>query len=124
MRASAKSDLKAALVGTGQAKPNEDAETHRQMTESLRAMLQAGLVVHVSVPATLQLVEVAAGRRDVFWQASQVRSGLLAGALLVAEAGGTISDMKGQPWRLDSKDFLASAPGLHEAATHVLATIH
>ncbi len=122
MRVSAKTDLKAALVGTGQAKPNEDAETHRQMTESLRAMLQAGLVVHVSVPATLQLVEVAAGRRDVFWQASQVRSGLLAGALLVAEAGGTISDMEGQPWRLDSKTFLASAPGLHEAATHVLAT--
>ncbi len=123
MHASVKTDLKAALIGTGQAKPHEDAETQRRMTESIQAMLQAGLVLHVSVPATLQLVEVAAGRRDVFWQASQVRSGLMAGGLLVSEAGGVTSDFKGQPWRLDSKDFLASAPGLYAAAVDVLTTI-
>ena len=123
MQASAKTDLKAALIGTGQAKPDEDAETQRRMTESIRAMLQAGLVLHVSVPATLQLVEVATGRRDVFWQASQVRSGLMAGGLLVSEAGGVTSDFKGQPWRLDSKDFLASARGLHAAAVDVLTTV-
>ena len=124
MQASAKTDLKAALIGTGQAQPNEDADTQRRMTETIRAMLQVGLVLHVSVPATLQLVEVAAGRRDVFWQASQVRSGLIAGGLLVSEAGGIISDFKGQPWRLDSKDFLASARGLHAAAVDVLTTIN
>lgn len=123
MQASAKTDLKGALVGTGQAKPNEDTETHRRMTDSIRAMLEAGLVLHVSVPATLQLTAVAAGRRDVFWQPSQVRSGLLAGGLLVTEAGGVVSDMRGQPWRTDSRDFLASAPGLHQAAAAVLQTI-
>lgn len=123
MHSSVKTDLKAALIGTGQAKPNENAETQHRMTKTIGAMLQAGLVLHVSVPATLQLVEVAAGRRDVFWQASQVRSGLMAGGLLVSEAGGITSDFKGQPWRLDSKDFLASARGLHAAAVDVLTTI-
>ena len=124
MHTSAKTDLKAALIGTGQAKPNEETETQRRMTESIRAMLQAGLVLHVSVPATLQLVEVAAGRRDVFWQASQVRSGLMAGGLLVSEASGLISDFKGQPWQLGSKDFLATARGLHTAVVDVLTTIN
>jgi myo-inositol-1(or 4)-monophosphatase len=31
-------------------------------------MLKAGLVLRVSVPATLQLIHIAAGRMDVFWQ--------------------------------------------------------
>jgi myo-inositol-1(or 4)-monophosphatase len=86
-------------------------------------MLKAGLVLRVSVPATLQLIHIAAGRMDVFWQYSQVRSGLMAGALLVEEAGGMISDTHGRPWSLASDDFLAAAPGLHSAAVDVLSTI-
>jgi len=85
------------------------------------AMLLDALVVRVSVPATMQLIHVAAGRMDVFWQFSDVRSGLLPGALLVAEAGGTVTDTRGEPWTLASKDFLASAPGLHAQAVTVLA---
>jgi myo-inositol-1(or 4)-monophosphatase len=120
---STKTDLKAALVGTGQAKPGEDRETYRRIGQSVTAMLNAALVVRVSVPATLQLIHVAAGRMDVFWQHSAVRSGLLAGALLVEEAGGSISDTHGQPWNLTSDDFLATAPGLHTAAVAVLSAI-
>jgi len=33
-----------------------------------------------------------------------------AGALLVQEAHGTISDVRGQPWSLGSSGFLAAAP--------------
>lgn len=120
---STKTDLKAALVGTGQAKPGEDRETYRRIGQSVTAMLNAALVVRVSVPATLQLIHVAAGRMDVFWQHSAVRSGLLAGALLVEAAGGTISDTHGQPWSLTSDDFLATAPGLHAATVTTLAAI-
>lgn len=120
---STKTDLRAALVGTGQAKPGEDSETHRRIGQSVTAMLSAALVVRVSVPATLQLIHVAAGRMDVFWQYSQVRSGLLAGALLVKEAGGTLTDTHGHPWSLTSDDFLATAPGLHHAAVEALSAI-
>jgi myo-inositol-1(or 4)-monophosphatase len=120
---STKTDLKAALVGTGQAKPDEDRETYRRIGQSVTAMLNAALVVRVSVPATLQLIHIAAGRMDVFWQHSAVRSGLLAGALLVEAAGGTLTDTHGQPWSLISDDFLATAPGLHTAAVAALAAI-
>ncbi|WP_437999409.1 inositol monophosphatase family protein [Sorangium sp. So ce185] len=123
LRASTKTALDAAFVGTGQAMPGEDQETHRRIGQSVAAMLGSALVLRVSVPATLQLVEVAAGRMDVFWQYSQVLSGLVAGALLVAEAGGAVTDTRGNRWSLTSENFLAAAPGLHAGAVAVLSTV-
>ncbi|WAP53781.1 inositol monophosphatase family protein [Streptomyces sp. S465] len=123
LRVSAKTDLGAALTGTGQARPGEDAHTFRRIGASVTQMLINGLVVRVSVPATLQLIHVAAGRMDAFWQFSDVRSGLMAGALLVAEAGGAVTDTHGNPWTAASPDFLAAAPGIHAAAVAVLSPI-
>ncbi|WP_447037265.1 inositol monophosphatase family protein [Streptomyces sp. DSM 118878] len=123
LTASAKDDLGAALIGTGQARPGESTDTFRRIGTSVTAMLTAGLVVRVSVPATLQLIHVAAGRMDAFWQFSDVRSGLAAGALLVTEAGGTVTDLDGKPWTAGSRDFLAAAPRIHTAALDVLSSI-
>ncbi|MFF1284246.1 inositol monophosphatase family protein [Streptomyces sp. NPDC058299] len=123
LKVSAKSGLGAALVGTGQAKPGEDVRTYRRIGDSVTAMLTAGLVVRVSVPATMQLIHVAAGRMDAFWQFSDVRSGLVAGALLVSEAGGTVTDLAGEPWTTAGRDFLAAAPGVHAAALEALSPI-
>lgn len=123
LRVSTKKELDGAMVGTGQARPGEDKETYRRVGLSITAMLASALILRVSVPATLQLVQIAAGRMDAFWQYGQVRSGLLPGALLIAEAGGTITDMRGNPWSLDSEDFLAAAPLLHSAAVDVLSTV-
>ena len=123
LHTSAKTTLNAAIAGTGQAAPGETAATYRRIGQSVTAMLQGALVLRVSVPATLQLIHVAAGRMDVFWQFSAVRSGLLAGALLVAEAGGLVTDIHGRPWSLHSVDFLAAARGVHAAATAQLSDI-
>jgi hypothetical protein len=110
-----------AMVGTGQARPGESVETHELLGASITAMLGSALTVRASVPATLQLVQVASGRMEAFWQFSQVRSGLLAGALLVAEAGGTVTDAAGRPWTLNSPHFLAAAGAMHPRAIEVLA---
>ncbi|WP_438008166.1 inositol monophosphatase family protein [Sorangium sp. So ce321] len=123
IQASTKTQLDAAFVGTSQAMPGEDQETYRRIGQSVTAMLGSALVLRVSVPATLQLVQVAAGRMDVFWQYSQILSGLLAGALLVAEAGGAVTDTRGNRWSLASEDFLAAAPQLHAGAVGVLSTV-
>jgi myo-inositol-1(or 4)-monophosphatase len=123
LRVSAKQTLAAALVGTGQAKPGEDADTLRRTGRSVTAMLGMALLTRVSVPSTMQLIQVAAGRMDAFWQYTDIRSGLLAGALLVAEAGGTITDTHGRPWTPTSDDFLGAAPGLHAETVAVLATV-
>ncbi|TDD58432.1 3'(2'),5'-bisphosphate nucleotidase CysQ [Kribbella antibiotica] len=118
---SAKTDLGAALVGTGQARPGESVETFQKIGRSVTAMLTGALIVQTSVPATLRLIQVAAGRMEAFWQHSDVRSGLVAGALLVREAGGLVTDLAGKPWDVTSSDFLASAPGVQQAALDVLA---
>lgn len=120
MRPSAKKELKAAIVTTGQAKPGETAETYRRLSESVRAMLHSALVVRMTVPATFQLSLVAGGQIDGFWQYSDVRSGLAAGALLVSEAGGVVSDTRGNPWTLASEDFIACAPGIHRETIQAL----
>ncbi|MFD9738428.1 inositol monophosphatase family protein [Umezawaea sp. NPDC059074] len=120
---SAKKSFDCAMVGTGQAKPGESAETYRRIGESVTAVLATGAAVRVSVPATLQLIHVAAGRMDVFWQFSDVRSGLVAGALLVAEAGGVLTDVRGEPWSVGSESVLATAPGLHGEAVELLGGV-
>ncbi|MEK6419014.1 MAG: inositol monophosphatase family protein [Burkholderia gladioli] len=113
MRASAKTALDAAVVTTGQAKPGESEATHRRIGASVTAMLRRALVVRMTVPATFQLAQVASGQIDGFWQHSNVRSGQAAGALLIGEAGGVVTDLRGRPWTLASDDFLACAPGIH-----------
>lgn len=123
LQVSLKTALNAAMAGTGQAVPDEGSAIYQRIGSSVSAMLAAALVVRVSVPSTLQLVQVAAGSQDLFWQYSNVRSGLLAGALLVAEAGGEVTALDGQPWRLDSSGFLASTPALLAPAITVLAGV-
>ncbi len=121
LRVSPTADLGLGLVATSQARPDEDEEVVRRIGSSITAMLLDALVVRTSVPATLHLVNVAAGRIDAFWQFAGARADLLPGALLVTEAGGRISDAQGRPWTPQSESFLAAAPGVHAQAVTTLS---
>ncbi|WP_405934005.1 3'(2'),5'-bisphosphate nucleotidase CysQ [Streptomyces longwoodensis] len=114
-------DLALAIVATSQARPDEDHDVVRRVGSSITAMLLDALVVRTAVPATLHLVNVAAGRIDAFWQFAGARADLLPGALLVTEAGGRISDAEGRPWTPLSEGFLAAAPGVHAQAVATLS---
>ncbi|MGW6972647.1 inositol monophosphatase family protein [Streptomyces sp. NPDC054952] len=121
LRVSPAADLGLSVVATSQARPEEDEEVVRRVGSSITAMLFDALVVRTSVPATLHLVNVAAGRTDAFWQFAGARADLLPGALLVTEAGGRISDAEGRPWTPRSDSFLAAAPGVHAQAAATLS---
>ncbi|MEV0407614.1 3'(2'),5'-bisphosphate nucleotidase CysQ [Actinoallomurus sp. NPDC050550] len=121
LRVSQTTDLGLGLVATSQARPDEDEKVVRRIGSSITAMLLDALVVRASVPATLHLLNVAAGRIDAFWQFAGARADLLPGALLVAEAGGRISDAEGRPWTPQSESFLAAAPGVHADAVATLS---
>ncbi|MFJ1758091.1 inositol monophosphatase family protein [Kitasatospora sp. NPDC088134] len=114
-------DLGLSLVATSQARPDEDEQVVRRIGSSITAMLLDALVVRTSVPATLHLLNVAAGRIDAFWQFAGARADLLPGALLVTEAGGRITDAEGRPWTPESASFLAAAPGVHAQAVTTLS---
>ncbi|MGW1209077.1 inositol monophosphatase family protein [Streptomyces sp. NPDC002499] len=114
-------DLGLSIVATSQARPDEDEQVVRRVGSSITGMLLDALVVRTSVPATLHLLNVAAGRIDAFWQFAGARADLLPGALLVTEAGGRISDAEGRPWTPESESFLAAAPGVHTEAVATLS---
>ncbi|MER5598397.1 3'(2'),5'-bisphosphate nucleotidase CysQ [Streptomyces sp. NPDC002265] len=121
LQASRTADLGLSIVATSQARPDEDEKVVRRVGSSITAMLFDALVVRTAVPATLHLLNVAAGRIDAFWQYSGARSDLLPGALLVTEAGGQISDAEGRPWTPQSESFLAAAPSVHADAVTTLS---
>ena len=60
--------------------------------------------------AALDLAFVAAGRLDGFWELDLKPWDVAAGALLVQEAGGLVSDMKGGDQWLESGDIVAASP--------------
>ncbi|MEU5389656.1 inositol monophosphatase family protein [Streptomyces tibetensis] len=121
LHVSGTTDLGLSVVATSQARPDEDEKVVRRIGSSITAMLLDALVVRTSVPATLHLLHVAAGRIDAFWQFAGARADLLPGALLVAEAGGRISDAEGRPWTPESESFLAAGPGVHTQAVTTLS---
>jgi myo-inositol-1(or 4)-monophosphatase len=59
--------------------------------------------------AALNMAYLAAGRFDVFWSYSTKIWDVAAGALIVREAGGTITSTDGGPFRLEEARFLAAA---------------
>lgn len=71
--------------------------------------------------AALELAYVAAGRLDAFWEKYIHSWDCLAGLLLVAEAGGRISDYSGGSERLYSGEQVVASNGrLHDALLEVL----
>jgi myo-inositol-1(or 4)-monophosphatase len=123
LRVSAKSDLGVAIATTGQAEAGQ-RDTYRRIGGSITAMLGSALLVRATVPSTFPLLLVAAGHADVFWQYRPTLPGVAAGALLVGEAGGVVTDLAGAPWRPGGDGILASAPALHRAALATLSTVH
>ncbi len=71
--------------------------------------------------AALDLCHVAAGRIDGFWELVLEPWDIAAGALMVEEAGGRVSQVDGAPFRLDRPSVLASNGRIHQAMVAVLA---
>lgn len=72
--------------------------------------------------AALDLCYVAAGRLDGYWEKDLKPYDVMAGMLLVREAGGTVSDYQGgpNPQHQDRGRFVASNGRLHPAMLRVL----
>lgn len=70
--------------------------------------------------AALDLSYVAAGRFDAFWEEELHAWDIAAGALLVAEAGGRVTDYHNQPLDLFRGEILASNGSLHESVRRLV----
>jgi myo-inositol-1(or 4)-monophosphatase len=71
--------------------------------------------------AALNLCYIAAGRLDGFWERGLSVWDVAAGALLVEEAGGVVTDLNGETTHLRTGDILAANPRLHGKMLEILA---
>ena len=74
--------------------------------------------------AALDLCYVAAGRFDGFWEQRLHPWDMAAGALLVEEAGGRVTDMKGQPFSSRTGSIIASNGRVHEEMERIILSRH
>ncbi len=71
--------------------------------------------------AALDLSYLAAGRLDGYWVLRLAPWDAAAGILLVQEAGGKVTDLRGRPPRLHTEALVASNGRIHERLMKVLA---
>jgi myo-inositol-1(or 4)-monophosphatase len=72
--------------------------------------------------AAIDLCYVAAGRMDGFWERDLKPWDIAAGALIVEEAGGRITNWTGAPFTSRGADVLASNGRIHDAMLDVIRT--
>jgi myo-inositol-1(or 4)-monophosphatase len=70
--------------------------------------------------AAIDLCYVAAGRMDGFWESDLKPWDIAGGALLVMEAGGTVTGMAGEPFTSRGRHVLASNGHIHDAMLDVI----
>jgi len=109
---SAISSLAECLVATGfpshKRHKNPNIFFYHQITLKTHGVRRAG-------SAALDLCDVACGRFDGFWEFNLNPWDTAAGVLMVEEAGGRVTRFDGQPFRIDSKETLASNGLVHDA---------
>ena len=110
IRVSKISRLAECLVATGfpshKRHKNPNIYFYYQITLRTHGVRRAG-------SAALDLCCVACGRFDGFWEFNLNPWDTAAGVLIVEEAGGKVSDFRGGPFQLDSRETLASNGLVH-----------
>jgi myo-inositol-1(or 4)-monophosphatase len=71
--------------------------------------------------AAIDLCYVAAGRLDGFWETDLKAWDMAGGALIVAEAGGRVTNMAGEPFTSRGGHVLATNGHLHQPMQDVIA---
>jgi myo-inositol-1(or 4)-monophosphatase len=108
-------NLAESLVATGfpshKRHKNPNIHFYHQITLRTHGVRRAG-------SAALDLCYVACGRLDGFWEFNLNPWDTAAGVLVVAEAGGMVTDFHGGKFQLDSRETLASNGLIHGALQH------
>jgi myo-inositol-1(or 4)-monophosphatase len=104
-------DLAESLVATGfpsrKRHDNPNIHFYHEFTLRSHGVRRAG-------SAALDLAYVACGRYEAFWEFNLNPWDTAAGILLLEEAGGKVTDFSGGPFRLDSREVLASNGLIHD----------
>jgi len=108
IRVSKRVKLEDALIGTGfPYRCFDHVDTYlsifKELTQKTAGLRRPGA-------ASLDLAWVACGRLDGFWEFGLSPWDMAAGALIISEAGGLVSDLAGDAGYLDSGNLVAGTP--------------
>jgi myo-inositol-1(or 4)-monophosphatase len=93
--------------------PYEWENTANNPMNVLERFVKLGLPIRRLGSAAIDLCWVAAGRFDGFWEHSLNAWDSAAGYLIVQEAGGKVTDFKGNPYSPYQKQILATNGHIH-----------
>ncbi|MEW8401667.1 MAG: inositol-1-monophosphatase [Candidatus Thiodiazotropha sp.] len=113
LRVSARKGLDGALLGTGL--PYRDFRFTDNYMGMLKDLMRESAGVRRPGSAALDFAYVAAGRTDGFWELGLKEWDFAAGALLVREAGGLVTDIGGGERYLETGNVIAGSIKVHNA---------
>lgn len=121
LRVSARTNLNLAVIGGGDS-ASRPAPVQQQFIKCLASLTGRTSGYRRSGSAALDLAYVAAGRFDGFWEMGLQPWDSAAGALIVKEAGGAVSSLKGNSNPVYADALLASNMALHAQLKELLKT--
>jgi len=118
LRVSDVSDLEDALLATGFAYDKgkrlaRDLDIYREILPRAQSVRRDG-------SAALDLCYVAAGRFDGFWELNLNSWDIAAGSLIIEEAGGRWSDIRGKAVPLSHPEFLGTNGRIHDTIVDLI----
>jgi myo-inositol-1(or 4)-monophosphatase len=112
--------LEQSILATGF--PYDRAQTRTNFAEWEHLQCRAGACRRLGA-ASLDLALVARGALDGYWETRLQPWDVSAGALLVREAGGTVTDLTGGPFHSDRGALVATNGAIHEEVLAALAEV-
>ncbi len=119
IRVSGRADLSECLFATGL--PFAGLKGRERALEETRRVLEVTAGIRRFGSAALDLAFVAAGRYDAYWERGLNPWDVAAGAVLVREAGGLISEIEGGNNFLNAGSILAANGEIYDAAQKLVA---
>ena len=99
------------LIGTGF--PFRTPELMPRYLRQFTAVMRSVSGIRRAGAAALDLVDVALGRFEAFWELSLAPWDVAAGTLIIREAGGVVSDLEGEPNMIKHGSIVAGNPAMH-----------
>ncbi len=121
IRCSTVGDLDNALLATGF--PYDRRDHADYYLSFFHAFMTRCQEIRRNGSAALDLCYVACGRLDGYWELKLKPWDVAAGSLIVSEAGGKLSDFRGQRFAIRGRETLASNGSIHQQMTSITATI-
>ena len=111
IRVSKRTSMAESLVGAGfPFRKTDDVEAFVHVSQVFSQLAKTTSGIRRAGAASLDLAYVAAGRLDAFWEPNLKAWDIAAGSLLVLEAGGLVTDFKGESDYLSTGQIVAGTP--------------